>query len=50
MNTKEAVAKKLMEEVAPKYADKNGGYTRIIKTGPRRGDAAEMCIIELIND
>ena len=48
--TKEAVAKKLMEEVAPKYADKNGGYTRIIKTGPRRGDAAEMCIIELIND
>ena len=48
--TKEAVAKKLMDEVAPKFADKNGGYTRIIKTGPRRGDAAEMCIIELIND
>ena len=48
--TKETVAKKLMEEVAPKFADKNGGYTRIIKTGPRRGDAAEMCIIELIND
>ena len=46
--TKESVAKKLMEEVAPKYADKNGGYTRVIKTGPRRGDAAEMCIIELI--
>ncbi len=48
--TKESVAKKLIEEVAPKYADKNGGYTRVIKTGPRRGDAAEMCIIELIND
>ena len=48
--TKESVAKKLIEEVAPKYAEKNGGYTRIIKTGPRRGDAAEMCIIELIND
>lgn len=48
--TKETVAKKLIEEVAPKFADKNGGYTRIIKTGPRRGDAAEMCIIELIND
>ena len=48
--TKEAVAKKLIEEVSPKYADRNGGYTRIIKTGPRRGDAAEMCIIELIND
>ena len=45
-----ACAKKLMDEVAPKFADKNGGYTRIIKTGPRRGDAAEMCIIELIND
>ena len=48
--TKEAVAKKLIEEVSPKYADRKGGYTRIIKTGPRRGDAAEMCIIELIND
>ncbi len=48
--TKEAVAKKLIEEVSPKYADRKGGYTRIIKTGPRRGDAAEMCIIELIGD
>ena len=46
--TKESVAKKLIEEVAPKYASRNGGYTRVIKTGPRRGDAAEMCIIELI--
>ena len=46
--TKESVAKKMIEEVAPKYADRNGGYTRVIKTGPRRGDAAEMCIIELI--
>ena len=44
--TKEDVTKKLFDEIAPKYADKNGGYTRIIKTGPRRGDAAEMCIIE----
>ena len=48
--TKESVAKKMIEEVAPKYADRNGGYTRVIKTGPRRGDAAEMCIIELIAD
>lgn len=48
--TKEDVAKKLIDEVAPKYADRKGGYTRIIKTGPRRGDAAEMCIIELIAD
>ena len=46
--TKEEVVKKLFDEVAPKYADVKGGYCRIIKTGPRRGDAAEMCIIELI--
>ena len=46
--TKESVAKKLFDEIAPKYADKNGGYTRIIKTGPRRGDAAEMTIIQLV--
>ena len=46
--TKEDVVKKLFDEVAPKYADVKGGYCRIINTGPRRGDAAEMCIIELI--
>lgn len=46
--TKETVAKKVMDEIAPKYADRNGGYTRIVKIGSRRGDAAEMAIIELI--
>lgn len=48
--TKETVVKKLYEEIAPKYADRNGGYCRIIRTGARRGDAAEMAIIELIED
>ena len=46
--TKEAVSKKLIDEIAPSYKERQGGYTRIIKIGPRRGDAAEMAIIELV--
>ena len=46
--TKEDVAQKLFKEVAPGYAERSGGYTRVVRIGPRRGDAAEMAIIELV--
>ena len=46
--TKEDVANKLFKEIAPKYADRNGGYTRVTRIGERRGDAAEMAVIELV--
>ena len=47
LRNKDAV-KKLFDEIAPAYAERNGGYTRILKLGKRRGDAAEMCILALV--
>ncbi|WP_352419149.1 50S ribosomal protein L17 [Proteiniborus sp.] len=44
----ETVVKNLFDDIAPKYADRNGGYTRMLKLGPRRGDAAETVILELV--
>ena len=47
--TKEDVVKKLFDEIAPKYENRIGGYTQVYKLGPRRGDAAEMALIKLVD-
>ncbi len=46
--TKEDVAKKLFDQIGPKYSTRDGGYTRVVRIGPRRGDAAEMAIVQLV--
>ena len=45
---KPSTVQRLFDEIAPEYAERNGGYTRVLKLGPRRGDGSEMAILELV--
>ena len=49
-NGSRLIVKKLFEDIGPRYASRNGGYTRILKLGPRRSDGAEMALIELVEE
>jgi large subunit ribosomal protein L17 len=49
-NNSNEVVKKLFDEIAPRFADRNGGYTRVLKLGPRLGDKAEMVLLELVEE
>ena len=46
----QSMNKRLFEEIAPRFANRNGGYTRVLKLGPRMGDSAEMVILELVEE
>ncbi len=49
-NNSNEVVKKLFDEIAPRFAERNGGYTRVLKLGPRLGDKAEMALLELVEE